>query len=217
MATTRHLIVTFIGGVTLAAAAQIARAAPPDPPPEAPRSGMDLKLERTLPKDGTLGAGSIHELDEAELLSRIHADNERALRIARLAAARSQSPEVKSFAKDVLEDRTLEDKRTVERAGDLGLKLGNVVSINEEDREQMNRIEADEHALETEKSAKFDRMYLELITRADKHLVDVVTANRKHVKNELRPFLDSFIALIGSHKDSATKLIDKIGRGHGAS
>jgi len=159
-------------------------------------------------------AGAAHSADDQataqteEVLLKLHHSNQMEVAAGKLAQQKGQSKDVKSFGKMLVSDHSAADKKVTALAREEKIKLPTSPPMSDDKMDKMKAA----------KGADFDRMFAADMLEDHKAAIDEVKAARDNAKDEkLKALLVATLPVLEKHRDTAERLIDKLGPSASAS
>jgi putative membrane protein len=136
------------------------------------------------------------------VLTKLHMSNQMEIAAGKLAEQKGQSKDVKSFGKTLVTDHTAADKKVMALAKDEKVSLPT----------DMPMPDAKMDKLKTASGAEFDKMFAsEMLEDHKKDIAEAKLAQGQTQDPKLRGLLSALIPTLEKHKDTAQKLVDKLG------
>ena len=148
-----------------------------------------------------LGADKEASAQTAEVLGKLHHSNQMEIAAGKVAQEKGQSKELKAFGKTLVTDHSAADKTVLALAKEEKIDL----SADKPMPEDMDR-------MKTASGAEFDKMFASHML--DDHKKDIAEAKAAHDSTtdaKLKALLASTIPVLEKHRDTAQKLVDKLG------
>jgi putative membrane protein len=152
-------------------------------------------------------AGTAQSADEAtaqteEVLLKLHHANQMEIAAGKMAQQKGQSKDVKAFGKTLVTDHSAADKKVTALAKEEKIKLPSSAPMPDDKMDQMKAA----------KGADFDRMFAADMLEDHKAAIDEVKAARDNTQDEkLKALLVATLPVLEKHRDTAERLIDKLG------
>jgi putative membrane protein len=138
----------------------------------------------------------------AAVLTKLHMSNQMEIAAGKLAEKRGQSKDVKSFGKTLVTDHTAADKKVVALAKEEAITLPEKMSMPDDKM----------HKMEAASGAEFDRMFAaDMLEDHKKDIAEAKLAEGQTQDPKLKGLLSALIPTLEKHKDTAQKLVDKLG------
>jgi len=138
----------------------------------------------------------------AEVLSKLHHSNQMEIAAGKLAQEKGQSKDVKAFGKTLMTDHSAADKKVIALAKEEKIDLLSAPPMPPAKMDQMK----------SASGAEFDKMFA--ADMLDDHKKDVAEAKQaRETTNDakLKALLAATIPVLEKHRDTAQKLVDKLG------
>lgn len=148
------------------------------------------------------GAETAPSAETASVLLKLHHSNQMEIAAGKLAEEKGQSKDVKSFGKTLVTDHTAADKKVVQLAKDEKIELPT--------SEPMPSGSMDK--LKSAPATDFDRMFAsDMLEDHKKDIAEVKTARDSTTDPKLKALLTSTLPVLEKHRDTAQKLVTKLG------
>jgi len=147
------------------------------------------------------GADTAASAESAKVLSKLHHSNQMEIAAGKLALEKGQSKDVKSFGKTLVNDHAAADKKVMALAKEEKIDMPASVPMPD----TMDNLKG-------ASAAEFDRTFV--ADMLDDHKKDVAEAKeaRDATKDtKLKSLLTATIPVLEKHRDTAQKLVDKLG------
>ncbi len=139
--------------------------------------------------------------DTASVLSKLHHSNQMEVAAGKLAQEKGQSKDVKSFGKMLVTDHSAADKKVTQLAKDEKIDLAEAPMP----ADKMDK-------LKSASSAEFDKMFAsEMLDDHKKDIAEVKEARDGTPDAKLKKLLAAVLPTLEKHRDTAQKLVDKLG------
>jgi len=141
--------------------------------------------------------------DRQSVLTRIHAVNQFEIETAKIAQARSQSAEVKNYAKMLQQDHLKADKKVLSFADRQGLKL----TAPPRDADEQKTLDR----LNTLRGRDFDQAYLDAMEDGHQKAIRMVTQARTNLDDKAtKDFLSQILPELQHHERMAYRIEDRV-------
>ncbi|ATB36502.1 hypothetical protein CYFUS_001917 [Cystobacter fuscus] len=168
----------------------------------------------SAPKAGTAEyKGFVVPTDTKALLERLHYVNQTEIKQAKLAQQNASSPEVKSFAEQMITEHTAADEKILALAKTQNLKLADVPKpINDVEKKALAADKASMEKLQSLKGEAFDGCYMtEQLGAHDAALGKLAAGKQAAGANpELTSLLDELTQSVAKHRQHAYALLGKL-------
>ncbi|WP_395845512.1 DUF4142 domain-containing protein [Cystobacter fuscus] len=166
------------------------------------------------PKAGTAEyKGFVVPTDTKSLLERLHYVNQTEIKQAKLAQQNASSPEVKSFAEQMITDHTAADEKILALAKTQNLKLADTPKpINDVEKKGLAADKASLEKLQSLKGEAFDGCYMTEQLGAHDATLGKLAAGRQAAgaTPELTTLLDELTQSVAKHRQHAYALLGKL-------
>jgi putative membrane protein len=140
--------------------------------------------------------------DSAEVLSKLHHSNQMEVAAGKLAQEKGQSKDVKSFGKMLVTDHSAADKKVMQLAKDKKIDLSATPPMPPEKMDK----------LKSASGADFDREFAsDMLDDHKKDIAEVREARDGTSDAKLKSLLVTTLPVLEKHRDTAQKLVDKLG------
>jgi putative membrane protein len=137
----------------------------------------------------------------AEVLGKLHHSNQMEISAGKLAQERGQSKDVKSFGKTLVTDHSAADRKVMALAKEQKIDL----APGGAPMPGMDK-------LKTLSGAEFDRMFAsEMLKDHEKDVAEAKSARDSTNDAKLKALLAGVVPVLEKHRDTAQKLVDKLG------
>ncbi|OJH34313.1 DUF4142 domain-containing protein [Cystobacter ferrugineus] len=166
------------------------------------------------PKAGTAEyKGFVVPTETKALLERLHYVNQTEIKQAKLAQQNASSPEVKSFAEQMLTEHTAADEKILALAKAQNLKLADTPKpINDTEKKALAADKASMEKLQSLKGEAFDGCYMTEQLGAHDSTLGKLAAGKQAVgaSPELTTLLDDLTQSVAKHRQHAYALLGKL-------
>lgn len=166
------------------------------------------------PKAGTAEyKGFVVPTDTKGLLERLHYVNQTEIKQAKLAQQNASSPEVKSFAEQMITEHTAADEKILALAKTQNLKLADMPKpINDGEKKALAADKASMDKLQSLKGEAFDGCYMTEQLGAHDSALGKLAAGRQAAgaSPELTTLLDELTQSVAKHRQHAYVLLGKL-------
>lgn len=136
------------------------------------------------------------------VLTKLHMSNQMEIAAGKLAEEKGQSKDVKSFGKTLVTDHTAADKKVMALAKEEKVTLPSSTPMPDEKMDKMKAASG----------AEFDRMFAsDMLEDHKKDIAEVKSARDQTQDQKLKGLLSALLPTLEKHKDTAQKLVDKLG------
>lgn len=141
----------------------------------------------------------------ADVLTKVHASNQKVIRAAQLAKDRAQSREVIDFASTLVTDHTAMDEKLMDFAKrhniELGMTAKGAAALDKKDMDNLTDIATGD---------QFDMQFVQMMRDEHKKMVDELTRVHKASNDPmLKEFIDEILPTLKEHQETAEDLLDK--------
>lgn len=144
-------------------------------------------------------------------LERLHASNQREIRLSRLAQEQASSPAVREFAQRLVRDHTQADQRVMSFAQRKNMRLGEPRAINDMDRKLMDAQRATGDAMQGLQGRAFDHLYMaDMLASHDFSLFRLQAAPQQFRDPEIGRLAQELQTTVGQHRDQAYRILGQI-------
>jgi len=180
----RHLL-ALLTGVSLACAAE--RVVPSDPGAGSGNSGALVDPESSLARG------------DQRFFEKITRLNDREIALSRLAAERATTPQVRSFAEEMVR----EHEQAGRELGTLATRKGARLADNDPDKNSVEKIAKD---WADKKGRDYDEAYLEKMIDAHKDTIDVLEDGAESKDSDITAAAQKLLPKVKSHLERAKRL-----------
>jgi putative membrane protein len=146
--------------------------------------------------------------DTAAVLGKLHHSNQMEVAAGKLAEEKGQSKDVKSFGKTLVTDHTASDKKVMALAKTEKIDLPADAAKPDD---MMDK-------LKSASGAEFDKSFAKgMLQDHEKDIAEVKEARDKTTDAKLKSLLTATLPVLEKHRDTAQKLVDKVGASASAS
>jgi len=146
--------------------------------------------------------------DTAAVLGKLHHANQMEVAAGKLAEEKGQSKDVKSFGKTLVTDHSASDKKVMALAKSEKIELP---ATETKPDEMMDKLKA-------ASGAEFDKTFAkDMLQDHEKDIAEVKEARDKTTDPKLKSLLTATLPVLEKHRDTAQKLVDKVGASASAS
>ncbi len=141
----------------------------------------------------------------ADVLTNLHASNQKTIRAAKLAEDRAQARDVIDFANTLVKDHTEMDEKLMDFAKSHNIELGmtakGAAALDKKDMDNLTDIATGE---------QFDMQFVQMMRDEHKKMVDELTRVTKASNDAmLKEFIDEVLPTLKEHQETAEDLLDK--------
>jgi putative membrane protein len=148
------------------------------------------------------GADREASAQTAEVLGKLHHSNQMEIAAGKLAQEKGQAKDVKSFGKTLVTDHSAADKKVLALAKEEKIDLPADVAMPHEKMDKMKAASG----------AEFDRVFAShMLEDHKKDVADAKAARDTTTDAKLKALLTSTIPVLEKHRETAQKLVDKLG------
>jgi putative membrane protein len=141
-------------------------------------------------------------MQTAEVLTKLHHANQMEVAAGKLAQEKGQSKDVKAFGKTLVTDHSASDKKVMALAKEQKIDLAADVPMPPE---MMDKLKA-------ASGAEFDKVFAtQMLDDHKKDIADAKAARDSTTDAKLKTLLTTTIPVLEKHRDTAQKLVDKLG------
>jgi putative membrane protein len=172
---------------------------------------MNVKSCATVVSFGVfavLGAGTARGADKeaaaqtAQVLSKLHHSNQMEIAAGKLAQEKGQSKDVKTFGRTLVTDHSAADKKVMALAKDEKIDLPADMPMPPDTMDKMKAASG----------AEFDKIFAShMLDDHKKDIADAKAARDTTADAKLKALLTSTIPVLEKHRETAQKLVDKLG------
>jgi putative membrane protein len=152
--------------------------------------------------------------DERAFLERLHHGNQQEIKISQLAQQNASSPEVKSYAEQMVKEHTAANQKLMSYAQARGIKLAERLRpMDDRERKIMDADRAVMEKLQTLQGVPFDSSYMSQQVGEHDHMLGKVMAARQagFASPELSSLLDEQSRTISQHRQRAYQVLGQVG------
>jgi len=158
------------------------------------------------PAEGMKGEAMKTEEVDQQVLSYVHALNQRAIASAKLAEKNATRADIKKFAKQIVKDHEQADKALTKIAKEHKIKLVKIEPTTDEAKMAARDAAQQMTDLKKAKGAEFDRQFLQMQAHDQGTALTAIEANVDKVAPDIRTYLLATKPVLQQHADMAKKL-----------
>jgi len=141
--------------------------------------------------------------DDAELVSRLHADNQSEMKMGKMGKDQAQSSEVKEYSKSLIKDHQTADTKLMKWANQKKMKISREQNFRKESHammEDLGKLTGEE----------FDKEFLKHMTKDHDEALGMLDDYKNKIQSPwLKEYVSEITPKLQSHKDIAQRLFDR--------
>jgi predicted outer membrane protein len=148
------------------------------------------------------------KLTDAQVLQRLHPDNQEEVKAGKLAQKKGMSSDVKEFGRMLEQDHSKADQEVKEVAATMRVDLD---KLDPEMKQKMEINQRKMEQLEKMSGRDFDRGFAQMMLNGHREAIDMVKSARTDAKGEMKDLLDKTLPVLQHHEDKAKEILKKAG------